>query len=271
MTLKNLRVRPYNRQVFHLFLYATLSFVGASLVGAGSFWSEFSCATAHAALSPVTHDIPFKGRILDRENRGADPLFLFIHEVENPGANRIVRNTFTTLDGKPVVKENVEFSDGKVMLYEQQQLQLGTVGKIEIKGAQVEFSYGKPGETKTSTEKLKDNFVVTASLVAYVQRNWDVLSKGDALNIRLGVVDRRETVGFTLKKEKDVDWNGKKAVRVRMKPTSFLISALVDPLHFTFQADGSRLLELEGRVTPKREKDGKFRDFDAVTIYEYLN
>jgi hypothetical protein len=52
-----------------------------------------------------------------------------------------------------------------------------------------------------------------------------------------------------------------------MKPTSFVIAAIVDPLFLTFRKDGMKILQIKGRTMPKRAVDGKFKDLDVDTVY----
>jgi hypothetical protein len=202
----------------------------------------FAFAPAFAAETPTgstdsatdsAKDKGFLAKIFDRGDR-SKPMYLYVHEPKTEGEKRIVKNTFATPDGKEIAVENIEFNDGRLKSYQQIQKQVGADGKIEVQGGDVVFTYTQDGKTKTSKEKLKDNFVVGPSLVGYLQGRWDQVAAGKDVDVRFGVVDRRETVGFTLKKEKEVDVAGQKAIVVKMKPTSFVIAALVNPIHFTF-------------------------------------
>ena len=59
-------------------------------------------------------------------------------------------------------------------------------------------------------------------------------------------------------------------VRIKMEPTSRLIAALVNPLHFDVEASPPhRVLEYSGRTTPKIKVSGKWEDLDAVTVFEW--
>lgn len=89
------------------------------------------------------------------------------------------------------------------------------------------------------------------------------------MNVRYGVPDRRETVGFEFKKVGEKEIGGKLLWSIRMKPSSFLIAAIVKPLHFYFEPDGSKLMQIEGRVPPKRADGSHFKDLDARSVYEY--
>lgn len=212
----------------------------------------------------------FKAKILDKKNR-ENLLFNFKHETKVEGAERTVKNTFLSPEGTEVAVENVVFEGDKLKSYQQLQKQVGSDGKIEIQGDQVVFTQTQNGKTSSDKEKLKDNFVVGPTLIGYLQARWDEVMAGKTVNVRFGVIDRKETVGFSLKKEKDTEYGGKKAIVVKMKPTSFIIAALVDPLLFTLDAETGRVLELEGRVVPKLKDGDKWKDLDAVSVYEYPN
>jgi len=238
------------------------------LMALGFFLSSIVMAPAQAQ-SPMQPPSRFSAKILDKADQ-SKLLYNYNHESKTDGEKRTVKNTFTSPGGETVATEDVEFEGGQVKMYRQVQNQTKSDGKIEVKGDDLIFTHIKDGKSKSAKEKKTDNFVVGPSIVSYLQGRWSDVTGGKDISVRMGVVDRRETVGFTFKKVNEIDYKGQKAVVVRMKPTSFVIAALVDPLHFTFAADGSRLLELNGRVIPKREEGGKFKDLDAITVYEYM-
>lgn len=231
----------------------------------GIFASVLFLALTSFGAPSVTPAI--RAKIFDKD--GKELLFNYEQFRDEQGNKISLRNVFTGADGKEAVIEKAQLTDRKVSAYELDQKQLGAQGKIEVRDGRVFFSYTEGGKTKTGDEKLKDNFVVGPSLVTYAQDHWTQIKSGEAIDIRLAVLDRRETVGFTLKKISDTTFEGQKAIAVRMKPTSFVIAALVSPLQFTFAEDGSRLLEIRGRAVPKRMVDGKFKDLDARTLYVY--
>ena len=55
-----------------------------------------------------------------------------------------------------------------------------------------------------------------------------------------------------------------------MKPSSFLVGMLVDPVYFTFESGTGKLVRLEGRVPPKVRAGKGWRDFDARVEYRYV-
>jgi hypothetical protein len=54
-----------------------------------------------------------------------------------------------------------------------------------------------------------------------------------------------------------------------MKPTSFIIAGIVDPLIFSIERDTVKLLELKGRTLPKKKVGNKWKDLDAEIVYSY--
>jgi hypothetical protein len=207
-----------------------------------------------------------KGKVYDLDMKNV--LFTYDHKINGQGEDKTVNNLFLAPDGSTVATEKTVVKGKSLVSYEVEQKQVGTVGKVEVQGDQVKFTYTKDGKTKSDSEKLKGNLVVGPTLIPFIRDNWQALLSGKEIDVRFGVADRLETVGFTLKKVEDKDYNGQKAVVIRMKATSFIIAALVKPVHFTLSANSDRLLEMRGRTVPKRKDGDSWKDLDAVVVYE---
>jgi hypothetical protein len=112
---------------------------------------------------------------------------------------------------------------------------------------------------------------LTADMVGhFLIGNWDRLAGGDSVRCRYLVVPRRETVGFTFARAGDTVWRGCPAVLVRMEATSALLSPLIKPLVFTVErAAPHRVLQYTGRILPKVQVDGKWKDAEAVTVFDW--
>lgn len=210
----------------------------------------------------------FKGEIYDLDG-GKDIRFRFEHKLETKGDTLIADNKYTTASGEDLVTEHLVFKNEKLVSYQQSQKQVGTEGLIEVKDGKVIFKFTKDGKEKISEEDLKDNFVVGPTLIDYMISHLETLKKGETVDIRLGVIDRRETIGFSLKKDSEATVDGNKGIVIRMKPSSFIIAALVKPLYFTLAEDGSRNLELRGRLPVKLKEGEKFKDYDGRMLYKY--
>jgi hypothetical protein len=201
--------------------------------------------------------------------KGTEVKFKFEHKLETNGENMVALNRYLSASGEELITERTEFKNDQLVSYQQSQKQTGGDGVIKIARNKVIFTYKKDGKEKTDEEDLTPNFVTSPTLMEYMMKNFASLKKGDVHKIRFGVIDRRETIGFELRKDRETIFNGTKAVVIRMKPSSFVIAALVDPLYFTFDEEGTRGLELRGRL-PVKVKDGKsWADFDGRMVYKY--
>jgi hypothetical protein len=177
------------------------------------------------------------------------------------------------VSGQTSVIETIEIlttPDGRETLsgYQQEQKQLQAFGRIELTDTAVRFEYTRDGKTKKGEEKRTGEFVVTATLPLKIAERWDDLMKGETVPIRLGVVDRQETVGFDLSKVGD---SAQGQAIIRMRPSSFIIRQLVNPLHLQFSKDQRKLVRLDGRSLVKRRDGSKWADFDVTTLYQQMS
>lgn len=230
----------------------------------------FLATPLFASAAAVPH---FTAKIYDTKDHSKQ-LLDYKSEYETNGAMKTYTNTTTDLKGEVLVIEKTVMmlnEDSETLVsFEQDQKQLGTYGKLDVHDGKVFFSFkNKDGKIKTDDEKAGADFIVPATLVTYMQTNWEKIAKGEAVKARLGVLDRQETVGFQFKKETDKEIAGAPGIVVKMKPSSVIISAIVNPLMFGFSADGKTLRELEGRVSAKQNVDGKFKDLDGFTVYTF--
>ncbi len=196
------------------------------------------------------------------------PLFEFDQVFEQDGLSS--RSVFRSNDGRELAIETMTFdAKGAPLRYRVDHVQTGASGVVEVKGGRLHFTHRTPeGKVRKSDEKLPEIWAVGPMFIPVVRRHWDRLAKGETLQFRFAVWDRAETVGFELFKlrtERKPD--GREVVVLKLKPSNFLISALVDPLFFEMRPDGSALETMTGRTLPKREVGGRFKDLDAYIVY----
>jgi hypothetical protein len=197
-------------------------------------------------------------------------LFQLLREESVQGTTLQIHSRFTDPASQAVeVSEETTLEGGKLLRYVQEQRQLGARGELELRDGKAWFSWTQAGKTEKDSEDAAENLIVGPTTVSYLQKNWETLMKGDTVPARWAALDRKETVGFKFFRIAELKWNGQDAVQIKMKPSSFVIAALVDPLIFTFDKDGKHLLELVGRTLPKQKVDGKWKDLDADIVYRY--
>lgn len=205
---------------------------------------------------------------LERKTKIAD------FKVEGTPVDGMVQSTAKYTEpgtGKVFLEERTQLKadSGQIVKVETDQNQTGVKAVVTFDGKTAKFQKTEGGETKTDDETVKGDFVMSANFQRYIHSKWKDLQAGKTVSFRYGVWERMETVGFQVTKMKDEDKDGAKTTLLKMKPSSFIIAALVNPLEFRFNEDGSRLLEMKGRIQVKAKDGAKFKDQDGVVIYKY--
>lgn len=205
-------------------------------------------------------------KIFNPESSGKELLYQLERKETLTQGKRTVDDIFKDPKGDVVATENFVYEGDNLKSYRLKHTQTGVDGKVTIEGKTVTFTLG----SKTWTEDYESNMICKNQIVSYLHKHWGELVSGETIPIRLLVVDRGETVGFKFFKIEETTYQEKPAITVKMKPSSIVIAALVDPLIFTFEKDADhKLLEVNGRVLPKKRVDGEWADLDAVTVCQY--
>ncbi len=179
-----------------------------------------------------------------------------------------------TADGKPAFHEEIQSSHGLLTSYMLQQFQAETVGKLvsngDLKNPKLEFTQTVGRKVKSDSEEpgVADGPVVIApNLQDEIRTHWDALMKGESVEILLPVLERLETIGFKLAKKEETQVDGKLAVVIELKPTSFFVSLAVSPSAFYFDKENHKLLLYKGHSLMKVFRDGKWQDLEAEIVY----
>ena len=181
-------------------------------------------------------------------------------------------------NGSVAAREVAVFERGQLTFFQLDERQTGARGAAKVAAdaknpakQKLEFDWvTSDGKKKTDSEALQRETLIGDMIPYFIVAHWNELSRGTAVNFRFIASDRLETVGFKLVKESDVTWRGKPAVRLRMEASNFIIAQLVDPIFFIVEKDGAhRVLEYDGRITPKQRDGSKWKDLDARTVYDW--
>lgn len=196
-------------------------------------------------------------------------LFTYSNQKTEKDGMEEIQAVYKDPQGQVVIEEKSVVKGSQALKVEIDQKQVNKKALIEVKDGKVFFTKTEDGKTTTKEEKLGSTFVVGANFMKFIKDNWDQISGGKTIAFRFGVWDRQETVGFEISKVGETDVGGQKAVLLKMKPSSFIIAALVKPIQFTYSADGTRLLVRNGRVEPKKKDGSAYKDLDAEMVYSY--
>jgi hypothetical protein len=207
------------------------------------------------------------------------PLFKFQREAQRSGSTLKVERDYDYADGKPAARERAVYEGNELVLFELDDLQTGARGSATIQRDanhpeknRINFEYAiKSGDRpKKRTEALRVDTLIGDMVGPFLVSHYEALSRGEKVRCRYIVVPRSETVGFTFVKDSETTWQGHKALVVKMEASSRLIAALVDPLFFTMEENPPhRIAQYIGRTTPKIQVGGKWKDFDAVTVFDW--
>ena len=264
--------------MFAAFWILTLSevFGAPGVTGVQTPSPEKSVGTAASVEAPTSPGSSLRPLITGEIRKLGDltgPVLFHYKRTESVSDNGIttVDLKYANQDDSMAVKETLKYQNGKLTELHLDQLQLNESGEVRVTGNQLNFSYTKNGAVKTSEEALSKNDLLVCGdqIVATIVSHWDDIMAGKDYAIRYPVLDRRETVGFEFKKVREEPVGGKSAVVVRMKPSSFVIAALVDPLFFFMDKEGTHeVLRLDGRTIPKQKNGNSWKDLDATIIYK---
>ncbi len=178
---------------------------------------------------------------------------------------------YKDMKGELAVEEKGVFRGDELISFDVDRVQTHEKGHIEVQGDKILFVYEKDGKKKTSEERLRKPLLTPANFNIFVANHWNEITNGSGMEVRFGVWFRLETVGFKIFKVGEVQKGTQKWIQLRMKPSSFLIAALVDPLNLWYDENTKHLMELSGRVSPKILSGNKFKDLDGDVRYVHPN
>jgi hypothetical protein len=261
-----------------LVVWATVVLVVAGFEGRRGFPADVAKEGAELRYEQPRY---LTGTIYARDSGRGRPLFTFKRVATRSGSTLNVVREYAYPDGRPAARERVVYNGNNLVGYELEELQIGATGSAKIrhdpgnpaKGS-IEFEYTSDvaagSKPKTRSEPLRENTLLNDMVGPFLTSHWDALLRGDKVKCRYVVVPRRETVGFTFTRESESTFQGRPVVILRMEPGSRFVAALVEPLFFTVEKEQPhRVLQYVGRTTPKIESGGKWKDLDAVTVFDW--
>jgi hypothetical protein len=207
--------------------------------------------------------------VYEKNSNQTKKLFTAQFKSQTQNDQEIATGQYFDLGGNLVFAETATLAAGNIVSVEIQQKQTDQTASVTVKDGQVFFSRTTDGKTETEQEKLPPSFVMAANFMKFVHTHWDELAAGKTIRFRYALWDRLETIGFELHKKGEETVAGQTVVVARMEPSDFFVSLWVTPIEFKFSADGSHLLEMIGRVPPKRRVGKTYENLDGDVVYLY--
>ena len=218
-----------------------------SLVGSTLFFQPFLVPSVFAGAETV------RGKV-EREG-----VLLFTYERVAKDGN--VHQSYFDPAGKRVSEEAVSLQGDEVQTYTFEDFRRGLKGKMERKASEIHWEFTENGETRHDKSGVESHLTVGPVMLRFVEKHWDELLKGETISIRLAVLDRMETVGFTMKH--DATQSG--TVRMSMVATSFFIRLIAPRVEFDFDLNTKKLKQVRGPTLLKIQDKGEWKQLEAIT------
>jgi hypothetical protein len=224
---------------------------------------------------------PLYGAIYDKASGTNKVLFSFRRTASlEDKTNDVVRvlRSYLNPDGSIAAVETVVYRQGNLVSFAVDERQTGEHGAVTVsevtgrKKLNFEWTTGNGGRTKTrnDSETMQPDTLVSDMIPGFICEHWSQLSRGEAVEFRYIEADRLSTYGLRLVKESDATLNGKAVVRLRLEASNFFIARLMDPLFFYIEKDEPhRPLEYMGCTTPKLRDGENWKDFEALSVYDW--
>ena len=192
-----------------------------------------------------------------RDDSRKELLFRIENQIQKTGEGGEVlrRNTFGTEASlppgadlkKPAVSEAFYRRNGEVLRFEEEFPHENEKGSAELRGDKIIASHSKNGKVRTEEMEHEPGLVFGGQVAELFLEKMSRLLQGEKIKFRIFVIERLETFGFEARlKKKEGD-----ELQVEMKPSSFVISAFVSPIIFTYRVGPKALNSSEkvGNVT----------------------
>jgi major membrane immunogen (membrane-anchored lipoprotein) len=238
-----------------------------------ALFAVFVSSTCFADKWQGTGTALITGKVYEQNTDKKHILFTFEKRIEVTDEQRNVQVRYFLPDGKVAVEEKVHYEKGDLKKYTMDQFQINEFGSMDVHDGKMWFSYKqRNGKVKKDDEQfVPDKTIVVDQIVESFLDQWDFLMNGGELRARVGILSRCETVAFKFFKEKEVMYNGRKAVVIKMKPSAFVISMIVKPITFTFDLETHKPFEVDGRMPVKRFHDGDdYSDWDGTLVFDKI-
>lgn len=208
----------------------------------------------------------YRGDVHPLGKPGSVSLFTYERRVLAT-ADGSVTATHLTRDthGKLVVVEMARCTEGYVLQhFEAAYGDAGHSGSATLVGRHsVHYTLHRGGRSFSATEKVDHPLVAGPSLHGYILAQWDALACGLVLAVRMPVLARQRSYGFTLQRVHAIA--GRSAFQAT--PCSLLVRLALAPLRVEFDNATRNVVVYQGRVPPMQLVNGRYQVLDADVAY----
>jgi len=225
--------------------------------------ARLNALQAHPELAG---DRVYRADVFPQGEPGSAPLFVYARHVQTAGSNLEASHLTYLPTGELIIEERVTSSASYAFQrFDVVNRQTGMVGSVAMNASESQLRFEGPDTRLQKNERVNEPVVAGPNLHGHILRNWDSLANGARLRVRLVVLARMETLGFTIHRVESPD--GFTAFQIT--PSHLLMRMVVAPLQVVFDNTTRRVLRYEGRVPPMQTIDHKLVDLDAAVHYHW--
>lgn len=208
----------------------------------------------------------YRGRVVPLADPGVPPLFTYERRVAEHAGGLTASHVTTDAGGAVIIAEQARVAPGYALRrFDAANRQQGYSGSVVVsrEGRHLAFTLVRDGTVRTASEDVRHPVVSGPSLHGFILGQWDRLAAGETVPVRMIILDRLETYGFDIRRQRVAD--GRTTFSVT--PSSLLVRLFVAPLAVTFDTQTRGVVRYEGRVPPKRREADRLVDLDARVDY----
>lgn len=205
-------------------------------------------------------------RIYSAEVLGPDgaPMFRYTRDSRVDGPQRTSIHRSYDASTRTLVVEQAAEHDAAYTLhrYVENHLQLGARSVVTAPApGRLDYTTSEGGRTHHRSERIDAPAVTGPTLFGFVRTHWDQLERGEAIEIRFVVAEKRRSVPFVLR----MSAPSRGRAVVEMRPRSALLRLALAPMRLLFDSETRAVLQYEGRIPPRRNG----RPVDARVVYRH--
>lgn len=227
------------------------------------------------SLSVFAASYSVEGKIF--KGKATEPLFTQTIQVQDQ-ANGQTLSTSEIFDAKKnvVMRERALMLGDRILSQSIEQLQIGEAYELEREEDKITFrtfslADGKRKEISSRQEKAGPLFVTGPSMKVWIRNHWDELMEGKEITLDFGVFEVERSLSFTFQKQRELELDGKPTISVKMRPASFFLTMLVEPIFLQFDLATKQLVHFKGRTPLKEKVNNTWKNFDAEIEYRIKN
>jgi hypothetical protein len=194
------------------------------------------------------------------------PLFSYERRVSDTADGLSAAHITQDRDGRVIIVERANVApDYSLQGFDAINAQLGISGSVRLSGdgKQLEYQLLDNGKTSHAVEEVAHPVVSGPSLHGFIRHRWLELAAGQAIEVRMIVLAKKQTYGFEIRMAEQRDGQ----TSFRITPSHWLTRLAIAPLTVVFDSATKNVLRYEGRVPPLRDDFGKLATLDARVDY----